>query len=81
MKKINHLLKGFGAAAMLSASALLPLQVQAEEPLKVGFVYVTPTGEAGCTYTHDHGRNHIEEKFGDKVKTTFVENVAEGADA
>ena len=81
MKRINQLLKGFGAAAMLSASALLPLQVQAEEPLKVGFVYVTPTGEAGWTYTHDQGRKHIEEKFGDKVKTTFVENVAEGADA
>jgi len=52
-----------------------------KEPLKVGFVYVSPTGEAGWTYTHDVARKYLEEKFGDKIKTTFVESVAEGADA
>ncbi|MEB0135610.1 BMP family ABC transporter substrate-binding protein [Actimicrobium sp. CCC2.4] len=50
-------------------------------PLKIGFVYVGPVGDAGWTYAHDLGRKAIEEKFGDKVKTTFVENVAEGADS
>ena len=50
-------------------------------PLKIGFVYVGPVGDAGWTYAHDLGRKAIEKEFGDKVKTTFVENVAEGADS
>lgn len=50
-------------------------------PLDVGFVYVSPTGEAGWTYTHDLGRQHVEKVFGDKVKTRYVESVEEGADA
>jgi len=53
----------------------------AEEPLKIGFVYVTSTGEAGWSYQHDQGRLHIEKVFGDKIKTTYIENVAEGPDA
>lgn len=51
------------------------------EPLKVGFVYVGPVGDAGWTFAHDLGRKHIEAKFGDKIKTTFVEKVPEGPDA
>lgn len=50
-------------------------------PLKIGFVYVGPVGDAGWTYTHDLGRKALEAQFGDKIKTTFVENVPEGADA
>ncbi len=30
---------------------------------------------------HDQGRKALEEEFGDKVKTSYVENVAEGPDA
>jgi len=51
------------------------------EPLKVGFIYVGPVGDAGWTFAHDNGRKHIESKFGDKIKTSFVEKVPEGADA
>ncbi|MGL4576211.1 MAG: BMP family ABC transporter substrate-binding protein [Burkholderiaceae bacterium] len=51
------------------------------EPLKVGFVYVGPVGDAGWTFAHDQGRKAIETEFGDKIKTTFVEKVPEGADA
>ena len=54
---------------------------KATEPLKVGFIYVGPVGDAGWTFAHDNGRKHIEEKFGDKIKTSFVEKVPEGADA
>jgi basic membrane protein A len=53
----------------------------AKEPLKIGFVYVSSTGEAGWTYTHDQARLNLEKVFGDKIKTTFIENVAEGPDA
>ena len=51
------------------------------EPLKAAWVYVGPVGDAGWTYAHDLGRKAVEAKFGDKVKTTFVEKVPEGADA
>jgi len=52
-----------------------------DEPLKIGFVYVSSTGEAGWTHTHDQARLNLEKVFGDKIKTTFIENVAEGPDA
>jgi basic membrane protein A and related proteins len=50
-------------------------------PMKVGFVYVTPVSEAGWTRQHDEGRKQMQAALGNKVSTTFVENVAEGADA
>ena len=53
----------------------------ADDPVKVGFVYVGPVGDHGWTYRHDLGRQAIEAEFGDKVETTFVESVPEGADA
>jgi simple sugar transport system substrate-binding protein len=45
----------------------------------VGFVYVSPIGDAGWTYQHDLGRLQLEQETG--VTTSYVENVAEGADA
>lgn len=51
----------------------------AADPLKVAFVYIGPVGDAGWTFAHDKGRKAVEEKFGDKVKTTFVENIPESA--
>jgi simple sugar transport system substrate-binding protein len=51
------------------------------EPLKAAFIYVGPVGDAGWTFAHDLGRKAAEAKFGDKLKTTFVEKVPEGPDA
>jgi simple sugar transport system substrate-binding protein len=50
-------------------------------PLKAAFIYVGPVGDAGWTYAHDLGRKEAAAKLGDKVVTTFVENVKEGPDA
>ena len=50
-------------------------------PLKVAFVYVGPVGDAGWTFAHDNGRKGAQAFFGDKIQTTFVEKVPEGADA
>jgi simple sugar transport system substrate-binding protein len=72
--KLKSLLVGLGI--MASAAS-----VQAEEPFKVGFIYVGPVGDLGWSYEHDLGRKGLQEHFGDKVETTFVENVPEGADA
>ncbi|MBS1210009.1 MAG: family transporter substrate-binding protein, partial [Proteobacteria bacterium] len=54
---------------------------QAADPLKAAFIYIGPTGDHGWTYSHDVGRKAVEAQQGDKVKTTFVENVPETADA
>jgi basic membrane protein A len=67
------------ATVVATTPAVVPAALAG--PLKIGFVYVGPVGDAGWTYAHDLGRKAIEKEFGDKVKTTFVENVAEGADS
>src|SRR5262249_27474064 len=51
------------------------------EPLKAAWVYVGPVGDAGWSFAHDLGRKAVEAEYGDKVKTSFVEKVPEGADA
>lgn len=68
--------------AALAASVPYAATVHAaEEPLKVGFVYVGPVGDAGWTYAHDQGRLEMEKQLGAKVKSTYVESVPEGADS
>ncbi|HJV85179.1 MAG TPA: BMP family ABC transporter substrate-binding protein [Noviherbaspirillum sp.] len=69
------------AIAVLPALALAPAMAADPAPLNVGFVYVSPIGEAGWTYQHDMSRKELEKNLGNKVKTKFVENVPEGADA
>jgi basic membrane protein A and related proteins len=66
------------AAAPAASAAPAPAK---PEPLKAAWVYVGPVGDAGWTYAHDQGRKAVEAEFGDKVKTSFVEKVPEGADA
>ncbi|MEM8647016.1 MAG: BMP family ABC transporter substrate-binding protein, partial [Pseudomonadota bacterium] len=66
------------------AAATLPLvgaPAFAADPLKVGFVYLGPIGDHGWTYAHEQGRQEAIKHFGDKIKTTIVENVAEGPDS
>lgn len=63
------------------ACALLISPAPAAEPLKVGFVYVSPIGQAGWTWQHDQARQAMESALGAKVQTRFVEGVPEGADA
>ena len=53
----------------------------ADEPFKVGFVYVSPIGDAGWTFQHDSGRKEMEKALSGKVASKYVENVPEGADA
>lgn len=74
MKKI--VLKSLLLALGFSSSLAL-----AEQPLKIGFIYVGPVGDYGWSYQHDQGRQAIEKTFGDKVKTTYVESVKDGPDA
>ncbi len=66
------------AAAPASAAAPAPAK---PEPLKIAFAYVGPVGDGGWTFAHDNARKALEKEFGDKIVTSFVENVPESADA
>jgi simple sugar transport system substrate-binding protein len=67
-------------AVMLATGASL-FGASAADKLKVGFIYLGPVGDLGWTYQHDLGRLAMVKEFGDKVETTFLENVSEGPDS
>jgi basic membrane protein A and related proteins len=69
------------AAPASDAASVAAVPASAPEPLKAAWVYVGPVGDGGWTFAHDLGRKAVEAEFGDKVKTSFVEKVPEGADA
>ena len=73
------------AATFVAACCCFPVFSQPnqtpKEPLKIGFVYVAPLTDAGWVRQHDEGRKAVEVALGHRVKTTYVENVAEGPDA
>jgi basic membrane protein A len=68
-------------ATASAPSAPEPSAPKPAGPLKVAFAYVGPVGDAGWTFAHDLGRKEVQMAFGDKVLTSFVENVPEGSDA
>ena len=75
--KLTKLLTSAAIALGLATTAM----ADAHEKTKVGFVFVGPIGDGGWTYEHNKGRLMVEEEFGDKVETVYVENVAEGPDS
>ncbi len=66
---------------MLWMFVWVPSAPAADNTTKAAFVYVGPVGDAGWTFQHDQGRKYLEEVMGEKVETTFVENVSAGAEA
>ncbi|MFL0268492.1 BMP family ABC transporter substrate-binding protein [Candidatus Clostridium radicumherbarum] len=52
-----------------------------KKKLKIAFAYARTIDGSGWTYAHELGRMHIEEVLGDKISTTYVENVPENNDA
>jgi basic membrane protein A and related proteins len=73
--------KNLAATVMAASVIAFPTHAQKTEALKVGFVYVAPITEAGWVRQHEEGRQAVQAAFGSRVKTSFVENVAEGPDA
>jgi basic membrane protein A and related proteins len=66
------------ATAVLLAGSL---SASAEDKLKVGFIYLGPVGDFGWTYQHEVARQALVKEFGDKIETTYLENVSEGPDS
>jgi basic membrane protein A and related proteins len=67
--------------AVLALAAAMFGGAYAADKLKIGFVYVGPVGDLGYTYQHELGRQALQKALGDKVETTYLENVSEGPDA
>jgi simple sugar transport system substrate-binding protein len=71
-------------AASLAALVIISGATGAEktaDKLKVGFIYLGPVGDMGWTYQHEVGRQGLVKDLGDKIETTYLENVPEGPDA
>src|SRR6202163_3473241 len=68
------------AAVMVTAGASL-FGASAADKLKIGFIYLGPVGDFGWTYQHELGRQALVKEFGDKIETTYLENIGEGPDA
>jgi basic membrane protein A and related proteins len=77
----RHFTHLVGATAFASALPAAIRPARAADPLKVGFIYIGPIGDFGWSYQHDVARKAAAEHFGDAIKTTYVENVAEGPDS
>lgn len=70
------------ALLLLSAAVSLLLPVPAfaaEKPVKLGFVYISPVGDAGWSHSHDLARRALAAMPG--VTAVFKENVPEGPGA
>lgn len=70
--------------SLLAGAAALALPIPsfaASKPLKVGFLYQAPRDDKGWTSKHEAARIKVQEHFGDKVETTYVENVSKAPDA
>jgi len=67
------------AAGLLLAGSVSA--ASADDKLKVGFIYLGPIGDLGWTYQHELARQALVKELGDKIETTYLENVPEGPDA
>ncbi|HET9461209.1 MAG TPA: BMP family ABC transporter substrate-binding protein [Gaiellaceae bacterium] len=50
-----------------------------QEPFKVAFIYPGPHNDGGWSQAHDRGRLAIEKALGNKVETTYKENIFSNA--
>ncbi len=66
---------------IVALALMLTVAAFGQDKLKVGFVYVGPIGDHGWTYQHHDGLLAVQDEFGDRVETIYVENIAEGPDA
>ncbi|MBA4797908.1 MAG: BMP family ABC transporter substrate-binding protein [Rhizobiales bacterium] len=76
-------MKNFLLALAVSAAAIVGVAAPAaaQDKTKVCFVHVGSKTDGGWTQAHDIGRQQLQEHFGDKIETPYLENVPEGPDA
>lgn len=78
------------ALCLLTAGVLLASCKPAQSPtpsgeskpaLKVAFAYIGPVGDGGWTFVHDNARKALQKEFGNRIETSFVENVPVSGEA
>ena len=76
-------MKKYAWSAALAAAVVIGAGAPAlaQGKMKVGFIYVGPIGDFGWTYQHEVGRRDLVKALGDKIDTTYLENVSEGPDS
>ncbi len=67
------------AAALALVGALQGSASHGASPYKVAWIYVGPHNDGGWSQAHDQGRLYVQKTLGSKVKTTYKENIAVGA--
>lgn len=77
----HKMLRAALCGVVLMPAVAMAAAAPAAAPLNVGFVYISPIGDAGWTTQHDIARKEMEKALGSKITTKYVENVPESADA
>ena len=75
--------RSFLKSSLAASTALaLPFPAFAQDGvLNVALIVPSPAADVGWSHTLLAGTKALEEKYGDKVKVTLLENIAEGPDA
>ena len=76
---MKNILLALAASAAAIVGVVAP--AAAQDATKVCFVHVGSKTDGGWTQAHDIGRQQLQEHFGDKIETPYLENVPEGPDA
>ena len=76
---MKYILLALAASAAAIVGVAAP--AAAQDKTKVCFVHVGSKTDGGWTQAHDIGRQQLQEHFGDKIETPYLENVPEGPDA
>jgi basic membrane protein A len=61
-----------------SSSSTNDTTASSAKPIKAAWIYVGSKTDGGWSQAHDEGRQAVEKALGDKVQTTYKENVPEG---
>jgi basic membrane protein A len=83
MSKQRVLAGGLAACLVAAAAALAGLAVaspgKGQAAFKVAWIYPGPHNDGGWSQAHDAGRLYVQKALGDKVQTTYKENVFSNA--
>src|ERR1043166_6271642 len=67
------------AATIVTLVAASTGQAKQTAAFKVAWIYVGPHDDHGWSQAHDEGRQYVQKMLGNKVETTYKENIANGA--
>ncbi|MDD4219661.1 MAG: BMP family ABC transporter substrate-binding protein [Sphaerochaetaceae bacterium] len=82
MKKLLVLLVLLLAiTSLVFAQGVKEAAPKADEPFKVGIIYISSPGDMGYSYMHDQGTKAAEAYFGNKIEVIRMENVPENDSA